>query len=216
MGVAVRRNLVFVWLAVLTVALGLMLRGHAAAGHKVTDIDEINVHRINIIEPDGKPRVIISNRASMAGVYWAGKEYNHAARDSGGLLFFDDEGTEVGGMLFNNRRQGDNNEVYSGLTLDQFHQDETLMLMYNEEKGRRAVGMMVQDRPNESLLPVIELSDKLAKATTDAERARIASRCRKSSSHGEIIQRPSVSLRERQVTTQLSASQTSRGALAYS
>jgi hypothetical protein len=173
MGVSLGRNLVFVWLAVLTVALGLMLRGHAAAERKVTDFDEINVHRINVIEPDGKPRVIISDRARMAGIYWGGKEYKHGTRDSGGLLFFNDEGDEVGGMLFRNRLQSDNSEAYFGLTLDQFHQDETLMLMYEEEAGRRAVGMKVVDRPNQSLLPAIELSDKLAKAATDAERAGV-------------------------------------------
>src|SRR5580698_5826520 len=100
MSVAVRRNLIFVWLAVLSVALALMVRGHAAADHKVTDFDEINVHRINIIEPDGKPRVIISDRARMAGLYWGGKEYRHPNRDNGGFLFFNDEGTEVGGMTF--------------------------------------------------------------------------------------------------------------------
>jgi hypothetical protein len=173
MSVVVRRNLVFVWLAVLSVALALMMRGYAAADHKVTDFDEINVHRINIIEPDGKPRVIISDRARMAGLYWGGKEYRHPTRDEGGFLFFNDDGTEVGGMTFSNRQRGDNYAASSSLLFDQFHQDQTLGFMYGEENGKRMAGMRVWDRPDQPLLPVIELSDKLAKATTDEERAGI-------------------------------------------
>jgi hypothetical protein len=173
MSVVVRRNLVFVWLAVLSVALVLMMRGNAAAERKVTDFDEINVHRINIIEPDGKPRVIISDRASMAGLYWGGKEYRHPTRNEGGFLFFNDEGTEVGGMTFSNRQRGDNFAASSSLLFDQFHQDQTLGFTYGEENGKRMAGIRVWDRPDQSLLPVIELSDKLARATTDEERAAI-------------------------------------------
>jgi hypothetical protein len=171
-----RKHFMYAWLAALTaIVLIVAVRGQAAAERKVTDFDEINVHRINIIEPDGKPRVIISSRARMAGIYWNGKEYRHPSRDDGGFLFFNDDGTEVGGMTFANRRQGDNYSARSGLLFDQYQQDQTLSLSYGEENGQRAVGLRVWDRPNQSLEPVIKLSDQLAKATTDAERTRIRS-----------------------------------------
>ena len=64
---AARSKLVFWWLAAITIAvLFVAVRGQAAAERKVTNFDEINVHRINIVEPDGNPRVIISSRARMA------------------------------------------------------------------------------------------------------------------------------------------------------
>jgi hypothetical protein len=168
-----RTNWVFVWLTVLSAALGYVALGDAATGHKVTDFDEINVHRINIIEPDGKPRVIISDRARMAGLYWGGKEYRHSTRDEGGFLFFNDDGDEVGGMTFSDRHKGDDYAASSSMMFDQYKQDQTLGLMYGEQNGKRQAGLRVWDRPNQPLLPAIELSDALAKATTDQERAAI-------------------------------------------
>jgi hypothetical protein len=169
----VRGNFVLAWLAVLTAALCFMALGETAPTHKITDFDEINVHRINIIEPDGKPRVIISDRASMAGIYLGGKEYKHPTRDEGGFLFFNDDGDEVGGMTFSNRRQGDHFGASSSLLFDQYKQDQTLGLMYSDENGKRQAGLRVWDRPDQPLRPVIELSDELARATTDEERANI-------------------------------------------
>jgi hypothetical protein len=170
----VRGKLIFGWLALLSAAVLLVAaRGQAAAERKVTDFDEINVHRINIVEPDGKPRIILSSRARMAGIYWDGKEYRHPSRDEGGFLFFNDDGTEVGGMTFSDRKEGDNYSAGSSLLFDQYHQDQTLGLLYNEQNGKRVVGLKVWDRPDASLEPVILLSDKLARATTDAERTKI-------------------------------------------
>jgi len=171
---AVRSNLVFLWLAAITVAvLFVAVRGQAAAERKVTEFDEINVRRINIVEPDGKPRVIISSRARMAGLYWGGKEYRHPTRDEGGFLFFNDQGDEVGGMTFSNRKNDGHSAASSSLLFDQYQQDQTLGLLYNEQDGQRSVGIKVWDRPDAPLGPVVELSDKLARATSDAERAKI-------------------------------------------
>jgi hypothetical protein len=171
-----RTNWVFVWLTVLSAALGYVALGEAAAERRVTDFDEINVHRINIIEPDGKPRVIIANRARMAGLYWGGKEYQHPTRDSAGFLFFNDDGDEVGGMTFSNRRKGNDYGASSGLLFDQYKQDQTLGLMYDEENGKRQAGLRVWDRPDQSMQPAIELSDALAKAKTEQERASVHAR----------------------------------------
>jgi hypothetical protein len=33
------------------------------------DFDQITVHRINVVEPDGTPRLIISDKAEFAGEY---------------------------------------------------------------------------------------------------------------------------------------------------
>jgi hypothetical protein len=168
-----RNNLVFAWLAAISGVVIFMAFGQAAPEKKVTSFDEINVRRINIVEADGKPRVIISSRDRMAGLYWNGKEYRHPTRDEGGFLFFNDDGTEVGGMTFSNRKQGDQYSASSNLLFDQYQQDQTLGLTYREQSGQREVGLRVWDRPDKNLLPIIELSDKLARASTDAERTRI-------------------------------------------
>ena len=89
----VRSRLLVTWLALVTAGLVYVVAGSdAISEQRVTNFDEINVHRINIVEPDGKPRVIISNRERMAGLYWGGKEYKHHSRNAGGFLFYTDDG----------------------------------------------------------------------------------------------------------------------------
>ena len=56
---------------------------------------------------------------------------------------------------------------------DQFQQDQTLGFEYSEQNGKRRAGLRVWERPNASMLPVIELSDQIAAATSDAQRAQL-------------------------------------------
>src|ERR1700748_2738418 len=58
------------------------------------DFDQITVHRINIVEPDGTPRLIISDKAKFPGGFYKGKEFTRKERQAAGMLFNNDEGTE--------------------------------------------------------------------------------------------------------------------------
>jgi hypothetical protein len=173
MSTFVRRNLTFAWLTVISFAVVFMGWVQATTERKVTNFDEINVHRINVIEPDGKPRVIISSRALIPGIYWKGKEYKHANRDEGGFLFFNDDGTEAGGMNFGNRKQGDQYGAGSSLLFDHYNQQEAVGLIYNERNGNRTAGLRVWDQPKESMFPFIEMMDKAARAPSPAERDKL-------------------------------------------
>src|SRR5260370_40788820 len=73
--------------------------GFAAPAKKVT-FDESEVKRINVVEPDGTLRLVISDKAHFPGLIVKGKEYPHETRKTAGILFFDDEGTENGGLTF--------------------------------------------------------------------------------------------------------------------
>ncbi len=165
------KNLLILWLAALSAGLIFMAWGRAAP--KVTDFEEINVQRINIVEPDGKPRVVIASKARAAGLYWGGREFKHPSRNDGGFWFMNDDGDEVGGMTFSSRQEGDSYSARAGLTFDQYKQDQTISLLYGEQNGERTAGLRVWDRPSESLGPVVQLSDKLARATSDEERREI-------------------------------------------
>ena len=69
----------------------------AAAPQK---FEQINVERINLVEPDGTLRLVISNKALAPGIIIKGKEHPHPDRKSAGMIFFNDEGTENGGLIF--------------------------------------------------------------------------------------------------------------------
>src|SRR5580698_7495088 len=110
-----------------TVALEvLVLCGFAAATRKAQTFDEITVHRINIVEPDGTVRMVLSNKASAPGAFIKNKEYAHDTRQSAGLLFYDDEGTEDGGLIYGVERGSDGKVNGSNvhLSFDKYMQDQ--------------------------------------------------------------------------------------------
>jgi len=91
------------------------LAGSAAA--KVQRFDEIDVHRINVREPDGTLRMVISNHARLPGVIVRGKENPPIDRPYAGMLFYNDEGTENGGLIFGGHRNANGEVVDSGVAL---------------------------------------------------------------------------------------------------
>ncbi|HEV8334258.1 MAG TPA: hypothetical protein VGQ22_22730 [Steroidobacteraceae bacterium] len=181
---AIRNGLIIAWLGALSVASIVLAiqpadSAQAPAAAHTADYDELTVQRINIVEPNGNPRVIISSKQRMAGLYWGGKEYQHPTRDEGGFLFFNDDGDEVGGMIFKSHKQGDKSAASASMLFDQYKQGETLGLIYGEENRQREAGLRVWDQPDIEMLPAIALSDQLARATTEAQRAELNAQLKK-------------------------------------
>ena len=82
-----------------TVYVGFVHPGHGAS--RVVDFDRIRAHRIDLVEPDGTERLILSNRSDYPGSFYHGKEFARPDRsDSAGLLMMNDEGTEDGGFIW--------------------------------------------------------------------------------------------------------------------
>ncbi len=75
----------------------------ASTPQKKASFDEIDVKRINLIEPDGTLPMVMSDKAYFPGLVVKGKEYPHD-RQTAGMLFFDDEGPKNGGPIFGGRK----------------------------------------------------------------------------------------------------------------
>jgi len=98
-----------------TLLAAFTLAGSATA--QVQRFDEIDVHRINVREPDGTLRMVISNHARLPGVIVRGKENPPVDRPQAGMLFYNDEGTENGGLIFGGHRNANGEVVDSGVAL---------------------------------------------------------------------------------------------------
>jgi hypothetical protein len=144
----------------------------ADSGPPKAVFDEISVKRVNIIEPDGKYRLVLANSERFPGLFMEGKEYKHHSRDGGGMLFFNDEGDEVGGLTFGSKTVGDNRRASGSLMFDQYKQDQTVGIQYSEANGNRTAGLRVWDRPDWSIKPLMEMSARAA-ASDEAGKARI-------------------------------------------
>lgn len=158
--------------AVLTLILAAVFVSGFGSANKKVKFDEIDVARINVVEPDGTLRMVISNKFSAPGLIVKGKEYPHPNRKTAGMLFFDDEGTENGGLVFGGMKRKDGKVEYSGhLSFDQYMQDQVFTIDAEEEEGNRMSMLQVWDRPE---YPITELLDeqqrisKLPKPEQDA------------------------------------------------
>jgi hypothetical protein len=161
----------------LTVYSGLLTAAFAvvvltgASAPRDAKFDEIDVQRINVREPDGTLRMTISNMAKFPGLIFKSKEYPHD-RDVAGALFFNDEGTENGGLVFAGKT-GPDGKVSHGvhLSMDQYQQDQVVVLSNIEEGGRRRSGLAITDRPTRSILEDVQEQDaleRMPKAERDA------------------------------------------------
>jgi hypothetical protein len=144
--------------------------------------DEITVGRINIVEPDGTKRIVISNKAQFPGDFRQGKEHPRPDRKSfAGMLFVNEEGTENGGLIQKGSISADG-KINSGLSLtfDRFRQDQALQLLSNDSENHQSTSVMINDVPNykitsmDDMTKFSEASNKLPQAEQDAYWKKLA------------------------------------------
>jgi len=61
--------------------------------------DVITAERVNIVDADGKPRLVISTPARFPEAVIHGKSHKRSIGDNAGMLFYDVDGTETGGLV---------------------------------------------------------------------------------------------------------------------
>lgn len=137
--------------------------------------DEINVHRINVVEPDGKLRMVISNKAQSIGPIARGKPFGYPGGTRPGIIFFNDEETEDGGLVFEGAKTNGQLKANAQLSFDQYDQDQVVYLRYVDEKGERTMGLYVDDRPDiPGLFEAIRRLDSMPPgAAKDSARGRL-------------------------------------------
>ncbi len=111
-------------------------------------LQELDVERINVREPDGTLRMTISSHARMPGLIMGKQEYARSDRPQAGMLFFNDHGDENGGLIFSGGLVDGKANNGGSLTFDRYHQDQTLQLLSVEDGQDRFAGMYVNDQPD--------------------------------------------------------------------
>ena len=126
--------------------------------------DVIDVERINVVEKDGKLRMVISNRDRSTGPIAYGKPFGYAGGNRPGIIFFNDEGTENGGLTFSGQRRPDGTYTASGhLSFDQYNEDQVVYLQYIDQNGQARKGLTIADRADVPILQVVALQDSIQK-----------------------------------------------------
>ncbi|AWM14345.1 hypothetical protein NHF50_10980 [Flavobacterium sp. NRK F10] len=109
--------------------------------------NEISVKRINVLENDGTLRMTISNKEMSPAPLSYGKPFGLQGGNRTGIIFFNEEGTEAGGLIFAGKTDTLNNnyEAYGHLSFDQYNQNQVLYLQYSDENGTKKTGLYIDD-----------------------------------------------------------------------
>jgi hypothetical protein len=140
---------------------------------KKARFEEIDVERINIVEPNGKIDLAISNAARFPPPVMNGKVMKRSGevgRGTPGMIFFNGDGEEQGGLAWNSRSEGNKYSAGPALMFDQYKQDQIIGMQYNDDNGKRAAGLVAWDHPDTPITDIWDKSQEIAKMKPGPEK----------------------------------------------
>jgi hypothetical protein len=155
----------------LTIANTVALVALGASGFAMSSrqrMTVLDVERINVVDSTGTPRIVITNTARSPGVIEHGEEITPGGVRAG-VLFYNDEHTEAGGLIFSGRTLDGQTTAVGSLTFDQYGRDQTLALQYVEANGTRRAGLAVSDQIGETSTGALLARQREIRAMPDGE-----------------------------------------------
>ncbi|KFF24162.1 hypothetical protein [Chryseobacterium vrystaatense] len=116
---------------------------------------EIDVERINIVEKDGTVKMIITNvdRFPNGTDKINTRPTNESRKKRSGMLFFNEDGIECGGFIYDGQKKENGHSSGLSLTYDQYDGDQVMQLLTQDytKGGKRFVSssLAFNDRPSE-------------------------------------------------------------------
>ncbi|OBX19706.1 hypothetical protein LX77_01385 [Gelidibacter algens] len=163
------RELVFLRTFAFVISTGmifLMTSGFYKFGNQ--KFSEIDVERINIVEKDGTVKMVITNvdKFPNGKVKINGRPTNEDRKKRSGMLFFNEDGIECGGFIYDGQKSKNGHSSGLSLTYDQYDGDQVMQLLNEDYKegDQRFVSssLMFNDRPSkESQIRTGELMKEL-------------------------------------------------------
>jgi hypothetical protein len=143
------------------------------------NLAELTVQRLNVTDANGTLRLVLSGKDRMHPGILDGKLIDRP-RPVAGLLFFNDEGDEVGGLTITGQERDGVRRANALFAFDQLKQDQIIALAYNEAKGERSTGLTVWDRPETRLSELIDKLNAAQKLSDQAARDKAVQEARAS------------------------------------
>jgi len=116
----------------------------------ITKFEEIDVERINIVEADGTLKLALFNSERLRRGLDGDKR--QGAGTISGMWFYNEEGYETGGLVFDGKKISGGQNSGIGLLFDGYRQDQTLALEHNERKDNVSSyyedGLRIMSRPD--------------------------------------------------------------------
>lgn len=171
MSVTYGQRFLVIYSGVLTIAFGVLVL--AGFRKSQTSFDEISVHRLNVVEPDGTLRMALSDQARFPGTFVKGTEYPHPERKAAGLLFYNNEGTETGGLIYGSflDAAGKLEEANVHLSFDQYMQDQVFSIDAGQESTGKTSALRINDVGDFSVIEAIHANQRISKLPKEQHEA---------------------------------------------
>jgi hypothetical protein len=114
----------------------------------ISHFKEISAERINIVEGNGQLRMVIANKERSPENLQYGKPFTPpiSGGNRPGIIFYNDEGTENGGLVFMGHKDSSGNYEATGhFSFDQYNQNQVLYLTYADSNGDQNTGLHIDD-----------------------------------------------------------------------
>lgn len=175
----IKRELFFLRTFAITVALGVLtLSSVAFKQSNDRRFGTIDVERINIIEKDGTVKMMITNAEHFPS---EGDSVNnrvyHKRTKRAGLLFYNEEGMECGGFIYDGAKTEKGHSGGLSLTYDQYDGDQVMQLITTDDrvgdKRYKAGRLVFNDRgDHETKESTTKINEELKAINDPKERRR--------------------------------------------
>ncbi|MDP4945503.1 MAG: hypothetical protein NWQ42_06485 [Alishewanella sp.] len=134
----------------LVLSLSLCLMGMKSSNDG--RFETLTVERLNIIEADGTVRMLLTNTARFPTTEEVnGKVLNEDRKKRAGMLFFNEEGMEAGGFIYDGAKNANGHSAGMSMTFDKYDGDQVMQLLtVDEQRGDKRIirsGLAFNDRP---------------------------------------------------------------------
>lgn len=118
-------------------------------------LKELNVEKLNICEANGQIKMTLFNSQNIPPLLMENEDIlpGHRQNDGiSGLMFYNNEGDECGGLIFASDIDNDGNTTSGmSLTMDKFKQDQVVQMNYQKINDKTQYGFTIYDRPEHSV-----------------------------------------------------------------
>ncbi|OCA90332.1 hypothetical protein A8F94_00030 [Bacillus sp. FJAT-27225] len=136
-------------------------------------LKRLDVEQLNIVDENGTVRLRLFNNQNIPPAMMDGEDILPGHRQSdpvAGLMFYNSEGDESGGLIYGSQKDNDGNHVsYGSLTFDQYKQDQVVQVLHHEENGKKNYGFSIFDRPNTNLREDVKKDREIRNSTKSEE-----------------------------------------------
>ncbi len=148
----------------LVVVAAIFLGAAAPTGN--ARYDTITVQRINVVEPNGTLRMVLTNNRRMPGIIVEGHEYADVTGRRGstqaGILFYDGAATESGGLTFGGRKDENGNiSRFGHLSFDRYNQDQMFAIDAADDGTNTETVIRTIDQPSWPIQEYLALLERI-------------------------------------------------------